>query len=634
MGTEKHPKGLPILFLTEMWERFSFYLMIGILPLYLTDRSKGGMGWADEKMAVIVGSYMGLVYFTPFLGGLIADRLLGCRKTILIGATLMMIGHLVLAWPGEVGLYLGLLFLILGNGAFKPNISTLLGNLYPPGSPLKDTGYNIFYMGINIGAFFCNFVAALVRNYFDAHPWQITADWTLIGWHAAFATAAIGMFLGLVIFGSNYRRFAQADQNPTEASGSAAGESLAPLFVQCLIPAAILGVIGWLAADWLQGSLPWGLGDLLPAPPAPEALPAAIKSLSPPLLAFFGACVPVVLFYVRIWRSVPDHADRGRVAALLTIFGIVIIFWVTYGLNTTALNIWTRDDTARGLTAPVRLITDRIPDFAENAPPEYYYNAAPDVPRPAPQTFEIVTRERYRQLEQANELSVRENEPVYVTKEMFDKVYAKANPNVPRIEQGKHLRLVNTELFQSINPGLIIIFTPLVVALWHFLRQRGKEPSTAAKMGMGLLLSGLAPAIMLGATAVSHDGVSKASSLWLFGTYGAVGLGELFLSSMGLSLVNKMSPAALRASMMGGWFVSTAVGLKVSGVFGEVYARMKTESDHETFWVVLIAANVVSAVAIFLLLPWLNRQMAGGREETPLPTSPSQPEAITERRPH
>ena len=219
-----------------MWERFSFYLMLGILPLYLADRSKGGMGWSDDQAAMVVGTYMGLVYFTPFIGGRIADLLLGYRKTILIGAVLMMCGHLVLAVPTELALYLGLGLLILGNGAFKPNVSTLLGNLYPEGSPLKDTGYNIFYMGINVGAFICNFVAALVRNHFDEHPWQITPAWELAGWHAAFSTAAFGMFIGLVLFASCYRRFARADQKRSSASG----ESFVPLLAGCLLPASIL----------------------------------------------------------------------------------------------------------------------------------------------------------------------------------------------------------------------------------------------------------------------------------------------------------------------------------------------------------------------------------------------------------
>ncbi|HEV2949715.1 MAG TPA: hypothetical protein VGX70_20225, partial [Gemmataceae bacterium] len=138
MDRERHPPGLYILFLTEMWERFSFYLILGILYQYLTDYQKGGMAMADGDAAVIVGSYQGLVYFTPFIGGLLADRVFGCRRMIITGGLLMMCGHLALAWPGELGLFLGLGLLILGNGAFKPNISTLVGNLYEKDSPLRD----------------------------------------------------------------------------------------------------------------------------------------------------------------------------------------------------------------------------------------------------------------------------------------------------------------------------------------------------------------------------------------------------------------------------------------------------------------------------------------------------------------
>ena len=138
------------------------------------------------------------------------------------------------------------------------------------------------------------------------------------------------------------------------------------------------------------------------------------------------------------------------------------------------------------------------------------------------------------------------------------------------------------------------------------MRQRGREPSTSAKIGIGLVFSGIAPLVMLGATLISHDGASKASSAWLFGTYGAVGLGELCLSSMGLSLVSKTAPAALRASMMGGWFLTTAIGLRLSGLFGEVYSETKTESAHVNFWIVISVANLVCAVIVFLLPVPLN----------------------------
>ncbi len=587
MGKQKHPKGLGILFFTEMWERFSFYLMIGILYQYLSDSQKGGMGLDDKRAAVIVGSYIALVYFTPFIGGLLADRLLGCRKTIVIGGLLMMMGHLALAWPTNLGLYSGLGLLILGNGAFKPNISTLVGNLYPPGSPLKDAGYNIFYMGINIGAFLCNFVATFVRNYVDEHPIRVSSEWVMGGWHAAFGTAAVGMLFSVVLFSANYRRFEKADQDPR--AGGAPRESLMPLWIQCLLPAAILGGLGWFAAVW--------------------AADAGIKTgLEPPTAAFVGACIPVIVFYFNIMGKVQEPEEKGRVAALLVIFGVVIVFWMTFMLSTTALTAWIRDDTDRVPSPVVRSIIDPLSHFSESAPPSYFFNAAPEVPRPSRDTFEVVTPERYKQLKEDKKLIVKEGEKVYVNEKIMDQVYANTTPATPILEPKKQVKLINPELFLSINAGFIIIFTPLVVAFWRLLRDRGKEPSTSAKMGVGLLLTAASALIMLGATLATNDGETKGSAWWLFGTYALITFGELCLSPMGLSLVNKMAPANIRAFMMGGWFLATSFGNKLSGIFGEIYFEM----DHGVFWIVVTLCNVVFAGIIFALLPWLNRQMASG----------------------
>jgi POT family proton-dependent oligopeptide transporter len=587
MERERHPRGLIALFTTEMWERFGFYLMVGILYFYLTDTERGGLGWTGKEASALVGSYMALVYFTPFIGGLIADRLLGCRRTIVIGAVLMMSGYFCLAFPGTVMLYVALGLIILGNGAFKPNISTILGNLYPPGSKLRDTGYNIFYMGINIGAFACNFVAALVRNYFDGHPWTITSGWTLIGWHAAFATAGIGMLIGLIIFLANYRGLAKADPDP--GANLQTRESLQPLFVQCLAPAIGVGAGAFLVVKFL------GI------------------EFDPVHAAFLGACLPVILFYVLIWHSVPDREDRGRVGALLTIFGVVIIFWAVFGLNTTALNAWTGDNTDRE-PGVARVVTERLPGFAEDASPSYFKNAGPSVPRPASDTFKIVSDEEYKKRKEANKLKEKykldeEEDKVFVTffvtRKIYNEVYKNTTADTPRLESGQPLKLINPEVYQSINPFFVVVLTPLVVGFWHFLRLRGWEPSTAGKIGVGLLLTAGGPLIMWWATYATQDGASKGSAAWLFGTYGMTTLGELCLSPMGLSLVNKTSPANIRAFMMGGWFLSTSFGNKVSGIFGEMYQS----ANHYIFWPVLAGTAAFFACVIFVLLPWLNRQL-------------------------
>src|SRR5262245_31706493 len=198
--TAKHPKCLYVLFFTEMWERFGYYLMVGILLLYLTNTTTGGKGMPHAMGADIVGTYVALVYLTPFIGGLIADRYLGYRKSIFLGGALMAAGYFLLAVPGgNALLFAALGLIIIGNGFFKPNISTLLGNIYNKEElkPKKDSAYNIFYMGINIGAFFCNFVAAYLRNHY--------------GWGYAFAAAGAGMVVGLVWFATGLKHVSHAD---------------------------------------------------------------------------------------------------------------------------------------------------------------------------------------------------------------------------------------------------------------------------------------------------------------------------------------------------------------------------------------------------------------------------------------
>jgi POT family proton-dependent oligopeptide transporter len=214
-----------------MWERFGYYLMIGILLLYLTDTTGNGGRGMDTRMGVdIVGTYVALVYLTPFIGGLIADRYLGYVRSIFIGGSLMALGYLLLAIPGSPTLlYISLLLIIIGNGFFKPNISTLLGNIYNAEDlrPKKDIAYNIFYMGINIGAFVCNFVAAYLRNNYS--------------WGYAFAAAGIGMILGLIWFASGIKHIKSADViKPVHKEDM----PISKIVLYVFVPAIIAGIIG------------------------------------------------------------------------------------------------------------------------------------------------------------------------------------------------------------------------------------------------------------------------------------------------------------------------------------------------------------------------------------------------------
>jgi POT family proton-dependent oligopeptide transporter len=183
MGAEKHPKGLYVLFFTEMWERFGFYSMLAMFTLYL--RSDQGFKWTAGEATRLLSIYLMFVYASPLVGGWIADRGLGYRRSVLIGGCVFMVGYLLLSIHSLAAVYIALVCLVVGNGFFKPNVSTMVGHLYPEGSPLKDRAFNIFYMGINIGALMSPIVAEFMRDRFGFRP--------------AFTVAAGGMVISVTI---------------------------------------------------------------------------------------------------------------------------------------------------------------------------------------------------------------------------------------------------------------------------------------------------------------------------------------------------------------------------------------------------------------------------------------------------
>lgn len=304
----KHPSGLPFLFFTEMWERFGYYLMIGIFVLYMTDVQKGGLALDRADASDIFGTFIALVYLTPFIGGLLADKLLGYRLSIILGGVLMGVGYLLLAIPNNmVSFYGSLGIMILGNGFFKPNISVLLGNLYNEEryKDLKDTGYNIFYMGINIGALICNFFAAYLRHN--------------IGWGAAFAAAGVGMFIGVIVFLAGLKHYAHADIRKKAESGEM---GVGRMLSSVLLPAIATGVAGWLIPGNIFGT----------------------NSTD----AFIFGSMPVIGFYLWILRSAKKE-DKPRIQSLLAIYAVVIVFWAVFKQNGTALTTWAEFYTDRSM---------------------------------------------------------------------------------------------------------------------------------------------------------------------------------------------------------------------------------------------------------------------------------------------
>jgi proton-dependent oligopeptide transporter, POT family len=534
----KHPKALPYLFFSEMWERFGYYLMIGIFLLYLKN-VEHGFAMTNAEASDLYGTFIALVFLTPFIGGLLADRYFGYRNSIIAGGLMMGIGYCLMAVHSLPMLYLSMTLVIMGNGFFKPNISTLLGNLYstPEYEKRKDEGYNIFYMGINIGAFICNFFSAAII--------------ILWGWKYAFITAGIGMFLGVIIFLAGTRHYRSGDiKKPMTKEDM----PFMKIVLTILVPSVVAGVIGWL----IPGNI--------------------FQSDSND--AFIFACIPVIWFYTSLYLRA-EKSERRPIAALLAIFAAVVMFWAVFKQNGTALTIWADTYTDREVSGTIGKVFSGV--------------SLADTIQYKKDSVELYDAQ-FRLQKQGGQVLKEFNYPPY-----FRNVKQNRLP-----EDSGFATLWSTPLSQSINPGWVIILTPLVVAFFAFLRRRNKEPSTPTKIAFGLLISAISVLVMVAAVYATGNGSEKASVWWLIGTYGVITVGELLLSPMGLSLVSKLSPVRITALMMGGWFLATSIGNKLSGVLATLWDTYENKANF--FWV-NFALLMVATIIMFAMLRWLNRIM-------------------------
>jgi len=544
---KNHPKALPFLFLSEMWERFGYYLMIGIFTLYLKD-VEAGFAMTEKEASDLYGTFIALVFLTPFIGGLIADRYLGYKRSIVIGGLMMGAGYFMMGIHNTTMLYVAMTLVIVGNGFFKPNISTLLGNFYNDEKykDKKDEGYNIFYMGINIGAFICNFFGAALQ--------------ILLGWQYAFMAAGLGMFVGVCIFllGTKYYG------DKTEKKGTQEGDMpFYKIVLYILLPSVVFGAIGWL----LKG---------VQSVSNPDSYIFGSDSTD----AFIFACIPVIFFYGSLYVKAKVE-DKRPIGALLTIFSVVILFWAVFKLNGSALNTW----------------ADRYTDREISGKTEQVFNGLKFAKEVTYKADSVDLYDASFRLQKKNGV---------VEKEMGYPIYFRnvAKEKLPK--EGATVSIWATNLSQSINPGWVIILTPLVVAFFTFLRRRNKEPSTPTKIAFGLLISALSVLVMVAAVHIGGNGSEKVSVWWLVANYGIITIGELFLSPMGLSIVSKLSPVNITSLMMGGWFLSTSIGNKLSGVLASLWDTYNDKADF--FWI-NFGLLLLASLLMFVLLKQLNKVM-------------------------
>jgi POT family proton-dependent oligopeptide transporter len=538
-----HHKGLYVLFFTEMWERFGYYLMIGIFFLYLIDpSSNGGKGFDTTKAADLVGSYIALVYLSPFIGGLLADRYLGYRRAVILGGFLLAAGYFCLAIPGDATMYIALSLIIIGNGFFKPNIGTILGNIYNREDlrAKKDVAYNIFYMGVNIGAFICNFVAAYLRNHY--------------GWGYAFAAAGVGMLIGLVIFASNQKVIAAGDVRKEPSPDEM---STAKILGSALLPAVGAAVIGYFISH------PNLLGHTL----------FGTKSND----AFLFACVPIIIFYIRLFTTSKQKEDKRGLGALLAFFLVAIVFWVIYNQNSTGLTIWADQYTDRQIS----------PAMEKASQPLGMLQTVTTEPHTVTQIDE-----HFRAVKDANgnTIEVQGADPYF--------------QNLPKEKwpQDGKLKLISTEIFQSINPFFIVAFSLIVVGLFGWLAKRGKEPNTPVKIALGIFLAGASALLMVFAASMTNVYIDKTSMAWLFGTYAVFTVGEILVSPIGLSMVSKLSPPRVTALMMGGWYLVNAIAGKVAGLMATFWDSF---TNKNTYFLILVISAAVAGTAMLMISKWI-----------------------------
>ena len=568
---KNHPKGLMTLFFTEMWERFGFYTMLAVFTLYMDET----LGWSDAYKGQIYGLFLGFVYFTPIAGGWIADRFLGYRKTIIFGAIILGTGYALLAFSGldRIWLfYLALFVMVIGNGLFKANISVLVGNLYEPGSPFKDVGYNIFYMGINLGAFIAPLAATFLHYVFGTY-------------NAAFAAAAVGMALSLIVFEIWKRNYIHADnkheagqenQKVQEAQNLTKAQEKERIVALGIIFSIV--IFFWMAfhqngfaltlfaqrstidkhkiteadfTDW-KSFKKTVLEDSIPLSSKLAELNLTDELTDNDLEKLNNLLMQPDLFYkdrIRMEHLPFEQTPKNKLLKELSIFGL-------YTVQIPDVDRIDLQKLARKLDALHGL---------NNA----------DTLKTEIRNFRVLNREL---------LSVR----------------------YPQIKPGYFL--LKPETYATFNPLFILLLTPLVVSLFNWLRKYGKEPSSPGKIGIGMFISGLSLIIMVVASlAGGNADANNLSPNWLISTYFVVTIGELFLSPMGLSFVSKVAPARMRGLMMGGWFGATAIGNYLSGFIGGFYDTL----THDQFFTILVVLLFLSALAVRLFLNKLKHATEG-----------------------
>ena len=593
-----HPTGLFVLFFTEMWERFSYYGMRAIFVLFLTASfMDGGWEWPRENALALLGTYASLVYLTPIAGGALADQLIGYRRAIVIGASVMALGHAAMAVETPTFLYIGIGLLIIGNGFFKPNMTAIISHMYKNHQEKKDGAFTIYYMGVNAGAF----LGIMLCGYLGEK----------VGWSWGFGLAGIFMLLGMLQFYFAQDIFGTIGLPPgslaAENDAAAGMDPIVKSDTEDILDAPMeMSEVGEATEEVIPGDKPvpftnpemvliaimtimglaWIFNDPYSKISGGNLFNFSVGSLDGStfvILSAFTLFVGVVLR--RLMEYAPIVRDRMIVVVVFAFF--TVFFWAAFEQAAGSMVIFARDYTQRTLEGNAAMAFKIINTFLTVVP------------------LGIIT---------------------WVLISMFTRIfdrYALSNIILGTsflIIWGIVIRMLwmefsndETEIpaswFSILNALFIIVFAPLFSRIW----ESKYNPSGAHKFAAGLILLGIGfAALAYGASTIPQGAETAAVSMvWLIIAYLFHTLGELCLSPVGLSYVSKLVPARMIAFMFGIWYLAIAIGNKLAHTMGGKIDDITAEYSLSFFFLIFTVVPLLGGLILVILNPLMKKLMHG-----------------------
>ncbi len=533
-----HPRGLSTLFFTELWERFSYYGMRALLVLFMTAEAIGdnpGLGFSVGEAAAIYGIYTFFVYVLSLPGGWVADNLWGQKKSVFVGGCIIAAGHFSMVVPTTTFFFIGLLLIVIGTGLLKPNVSSMVGDLYPEGGARRDAGFSVFYMGINFGSILGPLLCGVLGEGYN--------------WHYGFSLAGIGMVLGLVSYKLGDKYLDNAGNLETDATPEAIKKKTRLFYVISSVFAASIVIFGFLLSS--------------------GAIDVALQSIAQNL-GIVAVIITILFFVYIIFFGGHTETEKKRLGVIFWLFILAAVFWSGFEQAGSSLNLFASELTDRD-AGPVGFLNgfgSILITIILGIPIAYYVQ-------------KIYKKDSI--------WGMAKFAVVISSVGLLGLIYWV----LTNIGMGW---IIPASTLQLINGTFIVIFAPLFGMLWTWLASINKNPSIPVKFALGLL--GLAAGFFVlawGSANASADNL--VSPAWLIVTYFLHTVGELCLSPVGLSSMTKLAPKNRVSQMMGVWFVATALGNLMAGLVAGQLENLAPSGLFQTVAIIIGGGGIVALLA-------------------------------------